>query len=50
MLLLKLENLKRGLCRWAGIIRVNQRRERHILTDKMVDLLRNDRDEENMAE
>lgn len=49
-LLLKLENLKKGLSHWVGNIRVRRRRKRQILTDKLTELLSNDRDERNMAE
>ncbi|KAA3485070.1 reverse transcriptase [Gossypium australe] len=49
-LLQKLENLKKGLSHWAGKIQVSRRRIRQILTDKLAELLDNDRDEENMAE
>lgn len=50
MLLMKLENLKKGLIFWAGNIRVSRRRKRQILTNKLTKLMSNDQDERNMAE
>lgn len=46
---MKLENLKKGLSLWVGIIRVKRKEKRQILTDKLTNLLTNDRDEGNLA-
>lgn len=46
---MKLENLKKGLSLWTGTIRVRRKGKRQILTDKLTNLLTNDRDEGNLA-
>ncbi|XP_017647917.1 uncharacterized protein LOC108488122 [Gossypium arboreum] len=49
-LLQKLDNLKKGLSQWARKIQMNRRRRRQALTDKLAELMANDRDEECMVE
>ncbi|KAK5783613.1 hypothetical protein PVK06_038122 [Gossypium arboreum] len=49
-LMQKLENLKKGLVKWAGQIQMNRQKKMKALTAKLLDLYDTDRDENNLAE
>lgn len=48
-LLQKLEDVKRGLEKWAGQIQWNRKRKKQVLTAKLSDLYEADRDDNNLA-
>ncbi|KAK5771922.1 hypothetical protein PVK06_048178 [Gossypium arboreum] len=49
-LLQKLENVKRGLEKWADQIQWNQKRKKQVLTAELSDLYEVDKDDNNLAE
>ncbi|KAA3480025.1 hypothetical protein EPI10_020488 [Gossypium australe] len=49
-LLQKLDNLKEGLKRWAGMSRINRIRRKEFLTARLLELTGAERDDINLAE
>ncbi|KAA3462270.1 reverse transcriptase [Gossypium australe] len=49
-LMQKLENLKKGLDKWAGQIQMNRKKRKQALTAKLSKLYEGDRDDNNLAE
>ncbi|KAK5839779.1 hypothetical protein PVK06_008618 [Gossypium arboreum] len=49
-LLQKLENLKRGLRQWAGQLKVNRKKRKEVLMEKLAKLAEAERDDKNLAE